>query len=118
MEWILYIIGGLILLGFLTEIGLIPEFLGMIGITLGAAFICGIIAWFFDWGFTSGFLVGIYIGLGLYALYCIGRIFDDSYTIEFYEDGTQKKVSERWNGIIGLIMLIVLVLIGIFRHFT
>lgn len=118
MEWILYIIGGLILLGFLTEIGLIPEFLGMIGITLAAAFICGIIAWFFDWGFTSGFLVGICIGLGLYALYCIGRIFDDSYTIEFYEDGTQKKVSERWNGIIGLIMLIVLVLIGVFRHFT
>ena len=106
MDWILYIIGGLILISILWRIGLIPEFLCMIGVSLFAGLISGVVAWIFDRGFEAGFHVGIYIGVALYALYCIGRIISPNITIEVYTDGTTKVLSERWNGIIGLIVLL------------
>ena len=105
MEWVLYIIGGFLTITFLWGIGLIPEFLGMIGTTLFAGLISGIVAWIFDWEFGAGFQVGIYIGVTLYALYCIGRIINPEITIEVYTDGSQKVLSERWNGIIGLVVV-------------
>lgn len=76
--------------------------------------ISGVVAWIFDWGFEAGFHVGIYIGVALYALYCIGRIINPEITIEFYTDGSNKVLSERWNGIIGLIVLIGACLLAIF----
>ena len=114
MEWILYIIGGLLLIWLLCGIGLIPEFLGMIGTTLFAGLISGIVAWIFDLRFEAGFFVGIYIGVALYTLYCIGRIINPEITIVGYSDGSQKVISERWNGIIGLIVVIGSVLYSIF----
>lgn len=42
----------------------------------------------------------------LILYYCIGRIINPEITIEFYTDGSNKVLSERWNGIIGLIVLI------------
>lgn len=47
MEWILYIIGGIILISFLWGIGLIPEFLTLIGFNLFVGLVSGIIAWIF-----------------------------------------------------------------------
>lgn len=114
MEWILYIIGGIILISILWGIGLIPEILCMIGMSLFVGIISGVVAWIFDWGFEAGFHVGIYIGVALYALYCIGRIINPEITIEFYTDGSNKVLSERWNGIIGLIVLIGACLLAIF----
>ncbi len=87
MEWILYIIGGFIAVAFLWGIGLIPEFLGMIGISLFAGLISGIVAAIFNWGFEAGFKVGVYIGVAFYALYCIGRIINPDVT-EVYTDGS------------------------------
>lgn len=114
MEWLLYIIGGLLLVGFLWGIGLIPEFLGMIGMSLFVGFMSGVVAWIFDWGFEEGFQVGIYIGVALYILYCLARIVDPEITIEFYTDGSRKVFSERWNGIIGLVVVAASVLWAIF----
>lgn len=114
MEWILYIIGGFIAIAFLWGIGLIPEFLGMIGIMLFAGLISGIIAAIFSWGFEPGFKVGLYIGLALYTLYCIGRIINPEITIEVYTDGSNKVISERGSGIVGLIVVIVSILVSIF----
>lgn len=74
-------------------------------LSLFAGLISGVVAWIFDRGFEAGFHVGIYIG-ALYALYCIGRIISPNITIEVYTDGTTKVLSERWNGIIGLIVLL------------
>ncbi len=111
---IIYIIGGLLLIGFLWGIGLIPEFLGMIGTVLFAGLISGIVAWIFDWGFEAGFHVGIYIGIAIYTLYCIGRIINPDITIEVYTDGSNKVLSERWNGIIGLTVVIGSILLSIF----
>jgi len=114
MEWILYIIGGIILIGFLWGIGLIPEFLTLIGLNLFAGLIIGLVAWIFDWGFESGFVVGIYVGVVLYAIYCISRIINPEITIEVYSDGSQKVLSERWKGIIGLVVLVGAILLAIF----
>lgn len=57
MEWILYIIGGIILISILWGIGLIPEILCMIGMSLFVGLISGVVAWIFDWGFEAGFHV-------------------------------------------------------------
>lgn len=114
MEWILYIIGGLILIGILWRIGLIPEFLVMIGACLFAGLISGVVAAIFGWGFEAGYHVGVYIGAALYALYCIGRIIDPEITIEVFTDGSNEVFSSRWNGIIGLIVLVGSILVSIF----
>ncbi len=114
MEWILYIIVELLLIGFLWGIGLIPEFLGMIGFSLFAGLTSGIVAWIFEWGFDAGFQVGIYIGVAIYALYCIGRIINPDVTIEVYTDGSNQVLSERWNGVIGHIVVIGSILWSIF----
>ena len=114
MEWILYIIGGIFLIGFLWGIGLIPEFLTLIGFNLFVGLVSGVIAWIFDWGFEAGFHVGIYIGVVLYALYCIGRIINPDITIEVYTDGSHKVLSERWNGVIGLVVLVGAILFAVF----
>ena len=114
MEWILYIIGGFLLIALLWGIGLIPEFLGMILTTLVVGLISGIVAWIFDWGFDAGFQVGIYIGVAVYTLFCIARIINPEITIEVYNDGSSKVLSERWNGIIGLVVVAGSILWSIF----
>lgn len=115
MEWILYIIGGIILIGILWEIKFIPEFLSMIGIILFSGVISGTVSWIFDWGeFEAGFKVGFFIGVALYAIYCIIRIFSPD-TLIIHSNGTQKVISERGEGIVGLIVLIACTLFVIFQ---
>lgn len=63
MEWILYIIGGCLLIAFLSGIGLIPEYFSMIVTAILIGLISGVVAWIFNWGFGTGFKVGMYMGL-------------------------------------------------------
>lgn len=106
MEWILYIIGGCLLIAFLSGIGLIPEYFSMIVTAILIGLISGVVAWIFNWEFGTGFKVGMYIGVAIYALYSIMRIINPEIAIEFYSDGSQKVLSDRWNGIIGLVVAV------------
>lgn len=115
MEWILYIIGGCLAISFLSAIGLIPEYFSMLVTAIFIGLVSGVVAWIFNWGFGSGFQVGMYIGVAIYALYCISRIINPEITIEFYSDGSQKVLSERWNGIIGLVVAVASILCTILK---
>ena len=101
MEWILYIIGGFFVLSLLWAIGIIPEFIAMIVMSLIFGCIGGI---FFNW--DSGFTIGFFVGLGVYGLYCIVRIINPEIYIDIYDDGSSKYHSERGKGIVGLLVLI------------
>ena len=68
MEWILYIVGGLFLIGLLSAIGFFTELFTMIFIALFAGVISGSISALFGWGFSGGFGVGVIIGLILYGV--------------------------------------------------
>ena len=83
MEWILYIIGGFFVLSLLWAIGIIPEFIAMIVMSLIFGCIGGI---FFNW--DSGFTIGFFVGLGVYGLYCIVRIINPEIYIDIYADGS------------------------------
>ncbi len=113
--WVLYIIGGIMLLAILNEIGLIPEFIGMVALALVSGMISGLVALIFGGRFDSWFNIGILIGLAIFALYCVLRIVNPDTIIEMYSDGTHKVLSERWNGIIGLVVLIGVFLFIILR---
>lgn len=54
MEWILYIVGGLFLIGLLSAIGFFTELFTMIFIALFAGVISGSISALFGWGFSGG----------------------------------------------------------------
>ncbi len=116
MDWILYVILGIFILGFLSEAGVITEFFGMVIMTLIVAVITGGIGAIFGAKFGSGFDVGVFIGLGIYALYCIIRIFDPEVTIEFREDGSKNRVSSRVQGIIGLVVLLIVIGYAIYEN--
>lgn len=108
MEWILYIIGGIFLIGFLSAIGFIDELLMMIGLALFAGVISGGVSALFGWGsFSGGFGVGIIIGLVIYGLYCIMRICSDDFTVTLFSDGSKETEYESTKGIIGIIVMIV-----------
>ncbi len=107
MEWIFYIIGGFLLIAFLWGIGFIPELLTMVFMALIAGVVTGGISSLFSWGFAAGFDVGIIIGLVMYGVYCIMRLCSDNYTITVFSDGRQEKDFESYNGLIGLIVMIV-----------
>ena len=107
MEWILYIVGGLFLIGLRSAIGFSTELFTMIFIALFAGVISGSISALFGWGFSGGFGVGVIIGLILYGVYCIMRMCSDDYTITVFTDGRQEKEYESLKGIIGIIVMIV-----------
>lgn len=115
MEWILYIIGGFIIFSILLHSGIIPEFIGMIVISLVFGCIGGFISWLLNFGWDAGFGVGIIVGLVIYGVYCILRIINPEIRIDFYEDGTKEYHSERGKGIVGLLVLVGSILFAIFR---
>lgn len=112
MIWILYIIGGIFLLGILNEMGVFVQFFAFLLIVL----VCGGIGYliFSDTGAT----VGVIIGSLLYLLMCIGKIVhpDEKTVIEGYSDGSiiKKRLSDRGEGIAGIVML---VLLGLLCYF-
>lgn len=107
MEWILYIVGGLLLIGFLSAIGFFTELFTMIFLALFVGVISGGVSALFGWGFSGGFGVGVIIGLVLYGVLCIMRLFSDNYTLTVFTDGSQEKEYESVKGIIGIIVMIV-----------
>ena len=107
MEWILYIVGGLFLIGFLSAIGFFTELFTMIFIALFAGVISGGVSALFGWGFSGGFGVGVIIGLVLYGVYCVMRMCSDDYTIREFTDVIVEKKYESFKGIIGIIVMIV-----------
>ena len=115
MEWILYIIGGFIILSILWHSGIIPEFIGMIVMSLMFGCIGGLISWLLDFGWDAGFEIGGIVGLVLYGIYCILRIINPEIRIYFYEDGTKEYHSERGKGVIGLLVLVGSILYAIFN---
>ncbi len=68
--WVLYIIGGIMLLAILNEIGLIPEFIGMVALALVSGMISGLVALIFGGRFDSWFNIGILIGLAIFFCFC------------------------------------------------
>lgn len=115
MEWILYIIGGFIILSILWHSGTIPEFIGMIVMCLMVGCLGGFISWLLDFGWNAGFGIGIIVGLVFYGIYCIVRILNPEIRIDFYEDGTKEYHSERGKGIIGLLVLISSILYAVLK---
>lgn len=115
MEWILYIIGGFIILSILWHSGIIPEFIGMIVMCLMFGCPGGFISWLLDFGWDAGFGIGIIVGLVFYGIYCIARILNPEIRIDFYEDGTKEYHSERGKGIIGLLVLIGSILYAVLK---
>lgn len=113
MEWILYIVGGIFLLGVLAETGILSEFFTMfIMVMLGSgigAFICWMIA---DKA-SPGDSIGLYISFGLYLIFCILRIIAPNESTLVYEDGTTKRLSDRGEGIAGIVMLVIFFIISI-----
>lgn len=105
--WILYIIGGFILICILWHIGIIPEFLTMIGICLVACGAGALISWIAADNGSIGAKIGIFAGAGLYLIYCISRIIDPEIEITYYENGSSDTVSSRTSGIIGLIVMVI-----------
>ena len=106
MEWILYLIGGFILLCILWAIGIIPEFFMMIGMCLLFGCIGGFFSWLSDHGWGAGFNVGMIGGLVIYGICCSTRIVNPEIRVDFFDDGTTEWHSERANGIVGLLVLI------------
>lgn len=118
MEWIVYIIGGIIVLGILNALGVIAEIFTLIASMLGFGLISGIVSAIFSWGFGNGFGVGIIIGIVAYIILCISRICSDNYTITVFDDGSQKTEYESWKGWVGLITAIVLGIIYAVNYFS
>ncbi len=101
--WFLYIFGGLFLLFILAQTGILSEFFAFL-IMVG---VCALLAhWIFD---ASG--AGVIVGGVLYLIFCIARIVSDDYSISFYENGAEEKVTERSKGIAGIVMLVILTII-------
>lgn len=112
--WILYILGGLVLLSILWHSGLLPELLMlvMLCVILGAG--GALIAWIIGNDGDAGFKVGGIVGIVLYALYCIARIVDPTIEVWFNSDGSTETINERTRGIIGLVVLAAAILYSIF----
>lgn len=114
MEWLLYIIGGIFVFSLLWHIGIIPEFIAIIGVSLVMGCLGGLFSWLIvDKSWNGGFEVGVIVGLVLYGIYCISRIIDPTITIEYFNDNSREITSERGKGIVGLLALIGLVIYGI-----
>ena len=112
MTWILYIIGGLILLGILIGTGILAQFFTFIIILA----VCGFGGYLI--GGDTGCNVGIIVGAVLYLAMCIAKTVNPELKITMFEDGSyiDHKLEDRAEGIAGLVMLaIVLVLLFIFR---
>lgn len=118
MEWILYIVGGIIVFAILNAIGVIAEIFTLIASMLCFGLISGIVSAIFSWGFGNGFGVGIIIGIVAYVILCISRICSHNYTITFFDDGTTEKEYESWKGWVGLITAIVLGIIYAVNYFS
>ena len=118
MEWILYIIGGLFLVGILSAIGFFTELLTMIFMALIAAVISSGVSSLFGWGISGGFGVGVIIGLVLYGVYCVMRMCSDDYTITIFSDGSQEKEYESFKGIIGIIVMIICGILWAVNYFN
>lgn len=106
MDWILYIVLGVFVIVILSAIGFFTEFLKMIFIALFAGVISGGVSALLEWGFPEGFGVGVIIGLVLFGVYCLIRMCSDDNT-KTITDGREEEESERFNGIIGIIVMIV-----------
>lgn len=111
MEWILYILGGIFLLGLLAETGIMTEFFTMIMFILMSMGLGALICWLIVDVGSPGYQIGGWIGFGVYLLYCISRIVAPDESIIFYEDGSSKKLSTQGGGIAGIVMLVLLFLI-------
>lgn len=115
MEIILWIVGGLVVLGFLQAIGAIQEIITFIIAILLVGGIAALISWAFDWDAGAGFGVGVWVGTGLYGLLCIARIVNPEIEITYYSDGSSEKSSERTKGIVGIIVLIIALFVALFK---
>lgn len=117
MEWILYIIGGIFLIGILSAIGFFTELFTMIFMALIAGVISGGVSALFRWEFSGGFGIGVIIGLVLYGIYCIMRLCSEDYTITVFTDGREEKEYESFKGIVGLIVMIVCGILWTINYF-
>ena len=113
--WFLYIIIGIILLVIAVKSGFISEFI----LLIVAMLICGGIGALLSWLIADssiGFKIGIITGTVLYGGYCVLRIVNpDEYTqIDCFSDGStsERHVSERGRGIVGLIVLIAAIILS------
>lgn len=116
MEWIFYIVGGIVVFVILSGLGVFTEIFTLIGSMLVFGLISGIVSAIFSWGFGNGFGVGIIIGIVAYIILCISRICSDNYTITFFENGSHEKEYESWKGWVGLITAIVLGIIYVVNY--
>ena len=106
MDWILYIVLGVFVIVILSAIGFFTEFLKMIFIALFVGVIsCGVSA-LLEWDFHKGFGVGVIIGLVLFGVYCLIRMCSDDNT-KTITDGREEEESEKFKGIIGIIVMFV-----------
>lgn len=119
MEWILYIVIGIVVFAILSATGIIKEFFMMLGIVLMCVILGAIIGWLTADAGGTGAGIGAWVGIGLYFISCIMRIIfpDDSTTIIFDEIGNRlssSTTSNRADGIAGIVMLIILFLLWLF----
>lgn len=108
--WILYIVGGLFLIGVLSAFGVFQEILTLVFITVFFGAICH---WIFNaWG------IGLLVGSGLYVLSCIGRIFSDTEILRFNDDGDiiSREKKDRLSGIVGIIVFVILLIISLLNN--
>lgn len=119
MEWILYIVIGIVVFAILSATGIIKEFFMMLGIVLMCVIFGAIIGWLTADAGGTGAGIGAWVGIGLYFISCIMRIIfpDDSTTLIFDEIGNKlssSTTSNRADGIAGIVMLIILFLVWLF----
>lgn len=120
MEWILYILGGIFVLGILVESGIISEFFIMlltILICCGiGAFICYLIV---DTA-NPGATIGLWAGAVIYFLFCLLRIVSPNETTTYTGDAetgdifSKHTTSSRGGGIEGIVMLIIAICVFLF----
>lgn len=119
MEWILYIVIGIVVFAILSATGIIKEFFMMLGIVLMCVIFGAIIGWLTADAGGTGAGIGAWVGIGLYFISCIMRIIfpDDSTTLIFDEIGNKlssSTTSNRADGIAGIVMLIILFIVWLF----
>lgn len=112
MIWILYIFGGLFLLGILIGTGILAQFFTFLIILA----VCGFGGYLI--GGDTGCNVGVIVGAVLYLIMCISKIVKPDLKITVFEDGSviDQKIEDRAQGVAGLVMLAILaLLLFIFR---
>jgi hypothetical protein len=101
---VLYIIGGIILLSILFWSGVISEFLAFLSIVLIGGLIGAFFGAIYSSGAGTGFQNGAWFGFVLYVIYSIMRIVFPEKGIRYFRFGSPEKFNTKNEGIIGLII--------------